>query len=133
MTLSAEERNAIVSTRLEKSKQALIEAKGTIEMGYWNTASNRLYYACYNAVSALLIKNGHTAQSHKGVAILFSLNYIKTNILPQEFGRTYSKLFLLRQTGDYDDWNIITEEDVTTMLEPAEKFIQAIEVLLNQK
>lgn len=56
MKLSTEERNAIVSSRLEKSKQALIEAKGNIEMQFWNTAANRLYYACYNAVSGLLIK-----------------------------------------------------------------------------
>ncbi|MCD8030979.1 MAG: HEPN domain-containing protein [Bacteroides sp.] len=132
MTLTAEERNAIISTRIEKSDQALIEAKGNIQMQFWNTAANRLYYSCYNLVSALLIKSGYSAQSHKGVATLFALHFIKTNIIPKEIGKTYNQLFLLRQTGDYDDWNLIEEEDVTAMIKPTERLIQTIKKLLEK-
>lgn len=41
MRLSAEERNAIVQTRIEKSKLAFHEAKCNIEMKLWNAAANR--------------------------------------------------------------------------------------------
>ncbi len=44
MTLTAEEKKAMISTRIEKSDQALLEAKGNINMQFWNTAANRLYY-----------------------------------------------------------------------------------------
>ncbi len=61
MTLTPEERSAIISTRIEKSDQALLEAKGNINMRFWNTAANRLYYFCYNIMSALLLKSGYSA------------------------------------------------------------------------
>ncbi|MCC8199013.1 MAG: hypothetical protein LIP06_10690 [Tannerellaceae bacterium] len=63
MTLSAEERNAIINNRIEKSRQALYAAKCNIEMQLWTTAANRLYYAAYNMASALLVKNNHTAHT----------------------------------------------------------------------
>ncbi|MCC8187922.1 MAG: HEPN domain-containing protein [Bacteroides sp.] len=126
MTLTAEERNAMISTRIEKSDQAFIEAKGNIHMRFWNTAANRLYCSCYNIMSALLLKAGHSAQSHKGVATLFALHVIKSSIIPKEIGKTYNQLFLLRQTVDYDDWNLIEEEDVTALIEPTEIRIQTI-------
>ena len=83
-----------------------------VGLKYWETIANRLYYAAYNAVSALLIANGDTAQSHSGVIHIFGLRFIKTGILPPETRRLYHKLFTMRQTGDYDDTYGLTQEDV---------------------
>ena len=80
MSLSKEERKAIVEFRIEKAFRAFNEAKGVIQLGYWETIANRLYYAAYNAASALLIANGDSAQSHSGVIHLFGLRFIKTGI-----------------------------------------------------
>ncbi|MCC8153035.1 MAG: HEPN domain-containing protein [Tannerellaceae bacterium] len=132
MTLSAEERNAIVNNRIEKSKQTLNEAKRIIELELWPAAANRLYYAAYNIVTALLIKNGYTTQTHAGVIRLLGLHFIKPGIIPTEIGNIYTRLFELRQSGDYDDWRIIGEADVKLIEESAERFIQTIEKLLNQ-
>jgi hypothetical protein len=41
MKLSEEERNVIVTLRLQKAKDTLGEAKGNIKLGYWHTAVNR--------------------------------------------------------------------------------------------
>ncbi len=133
MTLTPEERNILVNNRVAKAHQALHEAKGTAQMQFWNTAINRLYYAVYNMASALLIKNGYNAQTHAGVARLLAQYYVKTGIIPEEVGKNYNRLFDLRQTGDYDDWRTIEEEDVTKMLEPAEMFIQTIEELIKEQ
>jgi len=44
------------------------------------------------------------------------------------------KLYNLRQTGDYDDLAIVTENDIKPLVEPAEKFITHVEYLIkNQK
>ncbi len=130
MTLSAEDRNTIVNNRIEKSKQTLNEAKQIIELELWPAAANRLYYAAYNIVTALLIQNGYTTQTHAGVIRLFSQHYIKTEIVPYETGRTYTQLFELRQSGDYDDWRILKDIDILPMLERTETFIQTIQQLL---
>ena len=55
--LSEENVNALVSYRLSRAKETLEEVPHLRDMGYFNTAVNRLYYACYYAMVALLIKN----------------------------------------------------------------------------
>ena len=52
------ERTEIIRLRLENSQTSLDEAKLLIDNEYWNAAINRMYYACYYAVSALLISRG---------------------------------------------------------------------------
>ena len=132
MTTTREERNAIVEFRIEKSYRAYAEAKGVVSLRYWDTIANRLYYAAYNAVTALLIANGDVAQTHSGVIHLFGLKFIKTGLLPARVGRFYNKLFALRQTGDYDDIYDVSEKDVLPMIEPTGKFIDSVSVLAKQ-
>ena len=123
MSLSFDERSAIVEFRIEKALRAYEQACGVIGLEYWETAANRLYYAAYNAVSALLIANGDTAQSHSGVIHMFGLHFIKTGKVSVEMGRLYHKLFTMRLTGDYDDTYGITEDDVRPLVEPAKQLI----------
>jgi uncharacterized protein (UPF0332 family) len=49
-------------------------------MGYWNTAINRMYYACFYAVSALLTKYDIEVNSHNGLRQKFGEHYVKTGI-----------------------------------------------------
>ena len=132
MKLKEEDRNALVSIRLKKAKETMAEVHGNIQLGYWRTAANRLYYACYFAVSALLVKNGITAHTHAGVITMLGLHFVKKGIISKEQGRFYKELFYLRQDGDYDDWFEIGEDDVIPFLEPAEKFIVEIEGIINK-
>ena len=132
MSLSIEERNAIVEHRLQKAHDTFTEAKGIVEMSYWHAAANRLYYACYYAVSGLLIKNGYSAHTHGGVLGLFGKHFVVSGIISKEQNKLYHQLFDLRQSGDYDDWFNMEESDITPLLEPAEKFIAEIENLINK-
>lgn len=56
--MTDEERRALVSLRLQNAKDTLIELPVLIEHGFWNTTVSRMYYACYYAVAALLLKHG---------------------------------------------------------------------------
>ncbi len=47
-----------INYRIQKAKDTIHEVKTHIGNKYWNTAINRMYYACYYAVGALLVKNG---------------------------------------------------------------------------
>ena len=132
MSLSNEERKAIVEFRIEKAIRAFKEAKGVIKLGYWETIANRLYYAAYNAASALLIANGDTAQTHSGVIHLFGLRFIKTGVLSSDMGKLFHSLFTMRQTGDYDDTYGLTEDDVIPNVEPTGKFIDEVTTLAKE-
>lgn len=126
MSLSDDEREAIVSFRVQKGKDTLEEAKGIATLGYWNAVANRLYYACYYVTSALLIKNKYAAQTHRGVIHLLGLYFIKEGLVTKNSGKFYSKLYELRQTGDYDDLFSLTEEDVKPMISSAQFYINEI-------
>ncbi len=109
MNLTNEEREAIVYLRIQKAKNTLKEAEGIATLGYWNAVANRLYYACYYITSSLLVKNNYAAQTHRGVIRLLGMHFIKTGIVPDSAGKLYTKLFELRQTGDYDDMSNLSE------------------------
>lgn len=130
MTLTDDERIALVSYRIQKAFDTLEEAEGISTLGFWNAVANRLYYACYYATSALLIKNSFHAQTHRGVITLLGMHFIKTGKLPENLGKLYSRLFELRQTGDYDDLFDLTEADVNPLLKPAKDYIRAISDML---
>ena len=100
MSLNDEEKRAVVAYRLDKANKTLDDAKKVIELELWATAANRLYYAAYYAVSALLLVNGLNAKTHDGIIRLFNMHYIKTEKIDLELGRQYNRLFTMRINGE---------------------------------
>ena len=74
--------NALIKYRTERANKTLLEAKTLIENSFYNAAVNRLYYACYYLVSALLVKYRINAQTHAGVKQMFGLHFIVNQKLP---------------------------------------------------
>ena len=128
--LTEEEKKALISNKIRRSRETWVEAKGIMESKYWYASANRMYYACYYMVSALLMKHGHSAHTHGGVIGLFGQHFIKTGIISAELGKFYSQLFELRQTGDYDDWKVVTEDDIMPLVPTAEVFLDTLENLI---
>ena len=81
-TLDQESRDALISYRLERAYKSLEEALYLSEGGYYNAAVNRLYYACYYAAVALLLKNDISAQTHSGVKTMLGLHFVSKGKLP---------------------------------------------------
>jgi len=82
-----------IAYRLKRSHEALQEAEVMWRMGHYNTYVNRLYYACFYAVSALLYTENLIASTHAGIRTLFTQHFIRTGIISQVFGRLYVDLF----------------------------------------
>ena len=59
MSLSDEERRIMVQLEMERAKKTFNEVDILKAAELWNGVSNRLYYAVYHAISALLIHDGH--------------------------------------------------------------------------
>lgn len=126
MSLSFDERKAVVEFRIEKARRAFEQAQGVVELQYWETIANRLYYAAYNAVSAMLIAYGYTAHSHDGVIHLFGQHFVKPGLVDSKDGKLYHHLFSMRLTGDYDDTYGLTSEDVLPLIAPASELIDKV-------
>ena len=128
--LKSEDKKSILKYRIEKSWLSLKEAKDVAALGYWNLAGNRIYYAVYYMASALLLDKGLKTKTHAGVIHLLGANFIAEGILDKSYGRLFSRLYELRQAGDYDDMYDATKEEVEPYFDIAEKFIRDMEKLI---
>lgn len=67
----------LVKYRISRAYETLKEAEAMIENQFWNASINRTYYACFYAVSALLLKKGIDTSTHKGVRQMFGLHFVQ--------------------------------------------------------
>jgi len=124
------EKGDLVKYRLERAKETLEDAQLLIESKRWNSAINRLYYSAFYTVIALLLNENHKTTTHNGVKSILSEQFIKKNIISQEFGKKYSQLFTWRQKGDYADLFDFTEEKVLPYYDFVKRFILEIEKII---
>ncbi len=132
--LSDADRMEVVRYRLEKANRTYQEAVGSINSGYVETSANRLYYAAYYAVSALLISYKYEASTHNGVIQMFGKAFLKSGIIDKRYGKTFNQLFSLRLTGDYEDRHILDmETEVMPLVEPAKELIDLVSDLARKQ
>lgn len=119
-------RQNIVMYRMGKVRQLLHDVDVLIENELWNSTINRMYYACFHAVSALLIKNGIEVKSHMGIRQAFGLHFVKAGKVSLEYGRIFSRIYDKRQSSDYDDFIDFTKEEVEKLYPQIKSFIMVI-------
>ena len=81
------ETRILITYRLERARESLQEANILLERGHGNAFVNRLYYACFYAVSALLLTKELSSAKHGGVRRLFHQNSIKPGLVGSELGQ----------------------------------------------
>ncbi|MCL5102866.1 MAG: HEPN domain-containing protein [Armatimonadetes bacterium] len=115
-----------VKRRLMRAEETLEDAEMLTNGGRLNGAVNRLYYACFHAVSALLYTEGYTSSKHSGVRSLFDLHWMKDARLPAELGMFYRVLFKSRQESDYGDFARFELAAIEEWLKEAKKFVEVV-------
>ena len=121
-----ENRDDYIKYRFRRAEETFEEAIILAENKKWNAVINRLYYACFYSVNALLLKHNVKTKSHEGTRSQFGLLFIKPGILDQSFGKLYTKLFDLRQKGDYGDLFDFDEAIVKPLIEQVRVFLDEI-------
>lgn len=97
-----ENTNAYIRYRLEKAQEVYQAACILADAQQWNSAINRLYYACFYAASALLLHKHIPAKSHSGVIGQFSEQIVRPGLVSIEDFRVYAKLLIWHSKGDYN-------------------------------
>jgi uncharacterized protein (UPF0332 family) len=118
--------SAHINYRLERAEEALDEATILFANKKWNATVNRLYYSCFYAVIALLLKHNIRTTTHDGVRNQFGLHFIKTSKIEREYGRFYSVLFDYRLKSDYGDMFDFSKEQVSPLLKKVPEFLAEI-------
>lgn len=122
----------LIYYRINRANETLNEANALIKLEFWNAAINRLYYACFYAVNALMLKHNISAHTHSGVRQMLGLHFVKTGKISRKHAKFYTDLFDLRHTSDYDDFVFFDKTIVEDLYSSAKEFIQIIKIVLKK-
>lgn len=129
-----EEKRALIQHRLAQAKDSIKEAEVLLREGMsLRSVINRLYYAMFYAVLALLQEKEVGTSKHSGAISLFDKEFIKTGIFDSSFSKILHRAFELRQKGDYMEQTEITRHDIDEIQPKAQDFINEIENYLSRK
>lgn len=132
MTLSIEDKVDLARYRIEKAKKLLNDAHSLLNTGSYESSVNRCYYAILTASRALLILRGIDPETHEGVKTMLSKEFIRTGLLPKEFGETFRSIQARRLDSDYGDYIEIGLEEASDSFKRAEEFVGKAEKVLNR-
>lgn len=130
--MNAEERE-LVQYRLERARESLEEATLLFDTGHLHTYVNRLYYACFYAVSALLLSQGQTTSKHTHLRSLLHKDFVRSGQIPTDMGQFFDLLYNNRQKGDYSDLVVFKPEQVGPWLKQATAFVNHVTGLIESE
>lgn len=71
----------------QRAHEALRATETLLAAGFPDFAAGRAYYAAFYTASALLLSDGKTFRSHRGVMALIHRDYVRPGHVPQDIGR----------------------------------------------
>ncbi|MBF0320449.1 MAG: HEPN domain-containing protein [Nitrospirae bacterium] len=117
----------LVKYRLEQAEDCLKEASLLKKEGMSNRAIlNRLYYALFYSIIALLQTKQMGTSKHAGAISMFDKEFIKTNAFDKSMSKTLHRVFELRQKGDYMEYGAIPDQDVEDLLPKVADFVISV-------
>ena len=126
-----ENRKALIEYRLTQARDSIREADVLDQSGMSRrSVMNRLYYAMFYAVLALLQEKEMGTSKHSGAIALFDREFVKTGTFPKEMSKALHRAFELRQKGDYMEETEVTSDDVAEIRPVAEQFVESAERFL---
>lgn len=122
-----------VKKYLQVAKETLEDADCLIKEERIRGAVNRIYYAAFYAVSALLISDKLSTKKHSGVRSLLNKNYVQTKLLNVEYAKFYNGIYDLRHSLDYLRDEVLDPGEIKELRDNAQKMIEAIQLILIEK
>jgi uncharacterized protein (UPF0332 family) len=118
---------SLINYRLKEAEDSVKEAKVLLDTGMsLRAVMNRLYYAMFYAVLAILQEKQTGTSKHYGVISMFDKEFIKTGIFDKELSKALHRAFELRQKGDYMEQVEITQADIDEIFPATLDFVEKI-------
>lgn len=123
----------IANLQLDEAKEILTFIPAYINLGDYNGAISRAYYAAFHSLKALEALTGYDSKKHSGTLSYFRKEYIKTQILPESLSDDIEELKTLREDSDYNitiklNLQIANESynKAKTFVDEIEKYIKSV-------
>jgi len=127
---SDQARSDVIAFWLERSDEALDSARSELDAGRLAFAVNRAYYACFYALSAVLLADGRKYVKHSGVRAALHHHLIRSGQLEPSWGRLYDRVFESRHRGDYQELVVFEAAHVKELCRQAAEFVTQMRRLL---
>jgi uncharacterized protein (UPF0332 family) len=79
---------------------------------------------------AVLAIDAFDSKKHSGVIAKFRQKYIKTGIFPKEFSNIVRDAFDIRNNSDYNDFYVVSKNDVSEQVRNARTLLVAVEAYI---
>lgn len=87
------------------------------------------YGTSYKARHCQFLHDIHV-KSHQGLRHNFGLHFIKTGILDAQCGKIFTTMYDMRQSSDYDDFCVFTNEEILDVYPRVIHLIEQIDELI---
>jgi|LSQX01.2.fsa_nt_gb uncharacterized protein (UPF0332 family) len=119
--------NILIHYWFDKAKRSMATAENELKAGNKDFCANRIYYAAFYAVSAALLSKGLRFKKHSAVRAEFHKEFIKTKVIPQEYGILYDTILRDREDADYVAFTLLEEDVLKQEIKEVKKFITLME------
>lgn len=117
---------------LQKAEAALRAARALADLGLWDDAVSRAYYAAYHAATAALFAAGLQARTHKGTHDLLFQHYVAPGKLARKTSKDLAALQRFREQADYSTAFRFDEETGGEEVERAARIVESIVELIGR-
>jgi uncharacterized protein (UPF0332 family) len=145
--MNPRDKQILITYRIARADESLQAAHLLLEHQLLIPAMNRVYYAMFYAVQAVLALQEAAFSKHEAVLALqevafskheqvkgyFNREVIKTGIFPVKFGKLYNMVFEYCQKFDYVDLAMPNETMVRDPLQEAKTFIEQLRDYIHTK
>ena len=119
--------------RIRNAVETLGVAALCLESQHYKDSINRIYYAAFYAIKAVLALEEIDFKRHKDAVAYFNKTYVATEIFSRETGKKLGRLKQERESSDYDDFYVASLTDATDQYNSAKLIIDEIEKYLADK
>ncbi|RJP21644.1 MAG: HEPN domain-containing protein [Candidatus Omnitrophota bacterium] len=132
--MTPEDVKVLIAFRMKQAYECLDDARTlmALEKGF-RTIVNRSYYAAFYSVLALLQIKGKIPRKHRGVIVLFDVEFIKAGLLPKNLSDALHWLFDSRNKEDYVSMRSVSRAEAEQAIKTSESFVQSIHAYLHKE
>lgn len=128
-----EARELLIQAHKKKAQDALVEAERNLAAGSPGLATNRIYYACFYAATAVLISRELQFVRHSALKSAVHSQFVRHGELSPELAAFYEEAFVQRHEADYNALASFDPAKVAPQLVKARQFMAAMEALLSRR
>jgi len=130
---NGDNKEVIIDHWFDKARRSISAAERELNSGNLDFSANRIYYAAFYAVTAALMQLGQRYKKHSAVRAAFHREFIKTELVPKEYGFLYDTVMRDREDADYLSFIQIEEDVLKQEIDQVKSLIELMEKLVQKQ